>query len=216
MTRTMSPSAIRDQGAVAVLRAAAAFDYLPVCRTLADAGLEALELTLTTPGTIDALPQLRAEVPNATFGVGTVTSVAEVQAAVRAGAAFIVTPITDVTIIDAATSVNCPIVVGAFSPTEVWRAWDAGATAVKLFPAANLGPSYIAQLRGPFPDLEVMPSGGVGIDDIPAWIGAGAGSVSLGGPLLGDAFRGGDLDALRDRALRTLEAVRSARERVPR
>jgi 2-dehydro-3-deoxyphosphogluconate aldolase/(4S)-4-hydroxy-2-oxoglutarate aldolase len=82
-----------------------------------------------------------------------------------------------------------------------------GATAVKVFPASTVGAGYVSQLRGPFPDIEVIPSGGVDIDDVPAWIRAGALAVSLGGPLLGDAFKGGDLQELKGRARRVRDLV---------
>ena len=82
----------------------------------------------------------------------------------------------------------------------------------QIFPASTVGPGYIAQLRGPFPDLQVIPSGGVGIEDAAAWISAGALAVSLGGPLLGDAFHGGDLGALRSRAARVTALVAEARQ----
>ncbi|MGW7290989.1 hypothetical protein ACWGIB_01190 [Streptomyces xiamenensis] len=93
--------------------------------------------------------------------------------------------------------------------------WAAGAAAVKIFPAATVGPDYLRQLSGPFPGLSTMPSGGVGLDDIPGWIRAGAAAVSLGGPLLGDALRGGDTGALRERARRAIGQVAAAR-RSPR
>jgi 2-dehydro-3-deoxyphosphogluconate aldolase/(4S)-4-hydroxy-2-oxoglutarate aldolase len=93
-------------------------------------------------------------------------------------------------------------------------AWSLGATAVKLFPASVVGPGYIGQLRGPFPDLPVIPSGGVSIQDAPTWIRAGALAVSLGGPLLGDAFKGGDLAALTERAAEVTRLVALAQNRM--
>jgi 2-dehydro-3-deoxyphosphogluconate aldolase/(4S)-4-hydroxy-2-oxoglutarate aldolase len=101
-----------------------------------------------------------------------------------------------------------PIVPGGFTPTELFASWSAGASAVKVFPAGRLGPGYLKDLRGPFPDIEVVPSGGVDLDSAAQWLAAGATAVSVGGPLLGDAFHGGDLDALRDRA-RAFVAVAS-------
>ncbi len=103
-----------------------------------------------------------------------------------------------------------PVFPGGLTPTELYRGWSAGASAVKLFPASAVGPGYIGQLLGPFPDIQIVPSGGVGIDDAAGWIAAGAVAVSLGGPLLGDVFTGGDVAALTDRALRLIELVRGA------
>jgi 2-dehydro-3-deoxyphosphogluconate aldolase / (4S)-4-hydroxy-2-oxoglutarate aldolase len=92
-----------------------------------------------------------------------------------------------------------PIVPGGLTPTELFASWSAGAAAVKIFPANQVGPGYLKDLRGPFPGIAAVPSGGVDLLGAKAWLEAGAAAVSVGGPLLGDALRGGDLDALRDR-----------------
>jgi 2-dehydro-3-deoxyphosphogluconate aldolase/(4S)-4-hydroxy-2-oxoglutarate aldolase len=99
-----------------------------------------------------------------------------------------------------------PVFPGGLSPTELAAGWDAGATAVKIFPAQTVGAGYLKHLRGPFPDLEAIPSGGVDLDATREWLDAGAVAVSIGGPLLGDALKGGDLAALRDRC-RAVRAV---------
>ena len=95
---------------------------------------------------------------------------------------------------------------GGLTPTELAAGWNAGATAVKIFPAQTVGAGYLKHLRGPFPDLEAIPSGGVDLDATREWLEAGAVAVSIGGPLLGDALKGGDLGALRNRC----RAVRAA------
>lgn len=209
--RPALPDAVVRGGVVAVLRAEDADRYLPVCRALVAGGVTALEVTLTTPGTLDALPALRAALPEAHIGVGTVLTERDLRASVGAGAAFLVTPVADPGLVEAAVREGTPIVPGALTPTEVHTVWAAGAAAVKIFPAATVGPDHLRQLSGPFPGLSTMPSGGVGLDDIPAWIRAGAGAVSLGGPLLGDALRGGDTGALRERARRAIGQVAAAR-----
>jgi 2-dehydro-3-deoxyphosphogluconate aldolase/(4S)-4-hydroxy-2-oxoglutarate aldolase len=190
---------------VAVLRAQHANEYAPVVDALIRGGVLSVELTLSTAGVFEELPRLRERFgDDAELGVGTVTTAAEAEAALDAGAAYLVTPITDVPVIEIATRRGVPVFPGGFTPTELYRGWSAGATAVKVFPASKLGPGYVSDLRGPFPAIQVIPSGGVGIADAAAWIEAGAIAVSLGGPLVGDAFRGGDLEALTQRA----EAVR--------
>jgi 2-dehydro-3-deoxyphosphogluconate aldolase/(4S)-4-hydroxy-2-oxoglutarate aldolase len=211
----MDPSpALLETGVVAVLRAPAAEAYLPVVRALVESGVRCIELTLTTAGTIDALPELLAALPaEAEVGVGTVLTVENVIAATRAGAAFLVTPSSDPAVIRAAVERGVPIYPGAFTPSEVAANWAAGAAAVKLFPASTVGPGFIGHLHGPFPGLPVVPSGGVTLEQIPAWIDAGAIAVSLGGPLLGAAFRDGDLDALRARAHTAVRAVAETRGR---
>lgn len=197
-----APSAIlRRTRVVAVLRAVHASEYRPVIQALVDGGVLSIELTLSTAGVIDELPRLRTEFGRSVeIGVGTVTTPGQAHAAMDCGADYLVTPITDPDIIEAAVKRGIPIFPGGLTPTELHRGWALGSTAVKLFPAATVGPSYIAQLRGPFPEIEVVPSGGVAIEDASAWIHAGALAVSLGGPLIGDAFAGGSLAALTKRA----------------
>jgi 2-dehydro-3-deoxyphosphogluconate aldolase / (4S)-4-hydroxy-2-oxoglutarate aldolase len=193
---------------IVVARASRAEDYAPVLATLAEAGIRSVELTLTTPGTIAILPALAAEFgATLDLGVGTVTDRAQLRAAVDAGARYLVTPITSRELVADAVDAGVPIVPGGFTPTELFASWSAGASAVKIFPAGRLGPGYLADLRGPFPDIAAVPSGGVDRDAAVAWLQAGAAAVSVGGPLLGDAFRGGDPRALRDRAAAFVEAT---------
>lgn len=205
--RRIHPSAaLLSSPVIAVLRAGRAVDYAPVVATLAQAGIRSIEVTLSTPGTLDHLERLRSSIPNEIeIGVGTVTNVVEAIAAIEAGADFLVTPVMDTLIIEASAAAGIPVYPGGLTPTELHAGWSAGATAVKVFPATVVGPDYVSQLRGPFPNIEVIPSGGVGIDEITAWMKAGALAVSLGGPLIGDAFHGGSMVSLRDRAERALE-----------
>lgn len=209
-----TPREIDRTGIVAVLRAPSADAYGSVARTLIDAGVTCIELTLTTPNTLESLDRLRHDLPeNAEIGIGSIRTVEQARSAVSAGASFIVTPIVDLAVLAFAREYAIPVYPGALTPTEVNSAWLNGASAVKLFPAATVGPGYIAQLHGPFPGLPLLPSGGVALDDIGAWIAAGAVAVSLGGPLLGDAFGGEPLNRLGERAERALALVQEARAR---
>jgi 2-dehydro-3-deoxyphosphogluconate aldolase / (4S)-4-hydroxy-2-oxoglutarate aldolase len=108
-------------------------------------------------------------------------------------------------VIDLAVRNQIAVFPGGLTPTELAAGWNAGATAVKIFPAQTVGAGYLKHLRGPFPDLQAVPSGGVDLHAAGEWLNAGAVAVSIGGPLLGDALKGGDLGALRDRC----RAVRS-------
>lgn len=196
---------------VAVLRAGHAREYAPVIAALADGGVRSIELTLSTAGVFELLPGLISGFGDQIeIGVGTITTAAEARRAIDAGARFLVTPVTDVGIVRAAVERGIPVFPGGLTPTELLAGWRAGATAVKVFPASTVGTGYISQLRGPFPDLQVIPSGGVAIEDAPAWIRAGAMAVSLGGPLIGDAFKGGDLGGLTRRAERVSGLVAEA------
>ena len=195
-----SPALLRNP-VIAVLRAEHADRYAPVIDSLVTGGITSIELTLSTPGALEELPRLLKRFrDSAEIGVGTVTRPEQARRAIDAGAAYIVTPVMDLATVRLCAESNIAVYPGGLTPTELLAGWNAGATAVKLFPASAVGAGYIGQLRGPFPDLQVIPSGGVGIADVPLWIEAGALAVSLGGPLLQDAFTGGDPQQLIQRA----------------
>ena len=192
---------------IAVLRAPQVSAVAPVCDVLAEEGILSLELTLTTPGLLEALPELVDRYANtADIGVGTILTESEAQRAMDSGAQYLVTPTMNLPVIRLAVERQIAVFPGGLTPTELSNGWNAGATAVKIFPAETVGAGYLKHLRGPFPDLEAMPSGGVDLDAAGEWLNAGAVAVSIGGPLLGDALKGGDLGALRDRC-RAVRAV---------
>jgi 2-dehydro-3-deoxyphosphogluconate aldolase/(4S)-4-hydroxy-2-oxoglutarate aldolase len=200
--------ALQKNPIVAVLRARHARDYAPVVDALLNGGIRSIELTLSTEGVFDALPQLLKQFgPDADIGIGTITTPDETARALDGGARFVVTPVTDTSIVAACVARDVPVYPGGLTPTELLAGWKAGATAVKVFPASTVGPGYLAQLRGPFRDLQVIPSGGVGMAEATAWITAGALAVSIGGPLLQDAFTGGDPAGLSRRARELREVV---------
>ncbi|MFC4005224.1 bifunctional 4-hydroxy-2-oxoglutarate aldolase/2-dehydro-3-deoxy-phosphogluconate aldolase [Prauserella oleivorans] len=191
---------------IVVIRGESAADYVPVIDTMIEAGVRSFELTLTTPRTFAALPGLVERYgARADIGIGTVTRPVDVDAAVDGGAHYLVTPVSDLTVVDRALERDIAIVPGGLTPTELFSTWNRGVAAVKLFPAGQVGAGYLKDLRGPFPDLTVIPSGGVDLEAARAWLSAGAAAVSVGGPLLGDALKGGELGALAARARRFVE-----------
>jgi 2-dehydro-3-deoxyphosphogluconate aldolase / (4S)-4-hydroxy-2-oxoglutarate aldolase len=192
---------------IAVLRASHVSALAPVCDVLVEEGILGLELTLTTPDLLGALPDLvHRYADTADVGVGTILTESDAERAVECGARFLVTPTMNLPVVRLAVQRQVAVFPGGLTPTELAAGWDAGATAVKIFPAETVGAGYLKHLRGPFPDLEAMPSGGVDLDATREWLAAGAIAVSIGGPLLGDALKGGDLDVLRDRC-RAVRAV---------
>jgi 2-dehydro-3-deoxyphosphogluconate aldolase / (4S)-4-hydroxy-2-oxoglutarate aldolase len=196
-------------GVVAVLRAPTADGFAAVADVLVGAGITAIEVTLTSQGAMDALAGLRRQLPShAVVGAGTILTADQAKASVDAGAAFLVSPVLDP---DLLNSLGVPFYPGALTPTEVFTAHRAGAPLVKLFPAATVGPRYVKDLHGPLPGVRIMPTGGIAIGDVAAWLTAGASAVGLGGPLLGDAASGGSLIGLADRARRAADAVVFAR-----
>jgi 2-dehydro-3-deoxyphosphogluconate aldolase/(4S)-4-hydroxy-2-oxoglutarate aldolase len=192
---------------VAILRAAGAGRFLEVGRVLYEAGVRGIEVTLTSEGALEAFGRLREELlGDALLGVGTVRSVADAELAVAAGAGYLVAPDLRPEVVGWAVERGLPVVPGALTPTEVAAAWAAGATAVKVFPVSAVGgPAYVKAVRAPLPEVPLVPTGGVGIDDIGDYLDAGAAAVGLGSPLLGDAGDpGGDLAALAARARRAV------------
>lgn len=202
-------AAIVRSGVVAVLRASTADGFAAVADVLVEAGITAIEVTLTSRGAIDALAGLRRHLPPvAVVGAGTVLTSDQAKAAADAGAAFLVSPVLD---LELSGGAGVPFYPGGLTPTEIFRAHTAGAPLVKLFPAAAVGPRYLKDLHGPLPDVRIMPTGGIDIADVATWLGNGASAVGLGSPLIGDAAAGGSLAALAERARRAADAVAFAR-----
>jgi 2-dehydro-3-deoxyphosphogluconate aldolase / (4S)-4-hydroxy-2-oxoglutarate aldolase len=195
---------------VAILRAENADRAEAVVDVLVEAGVRSLELTLTTRGALEVVERLAARVPtDVEVGVGTVLTAGDVDRAVDAGATFVVSPSVEPEVIAAALRRGVASYPGAFTPTEIAAAWKAGASAVKLFPAGQLGPGYLKDVRAPLPDIPVVPTGGVDIASVGDWLAAGAVAVGMGGPLIGDALAAdGDLRALAERAAAAIAAAR--------
>ena len=202
-------AAVVRSGIVAILRAPTADYFASVGEVLVEAGITAVEVTLTSHGAIDALAGLRRQLPGSVaVGAGTVLTAEDAKAAVGAGAEFLVSPVLDVPLV---ASSPVPFYPGTSTPTEMYEAHKAGAPLVKLFPAAGLGPRFLRDVRGPLPQLKVMPTGGIKIEDIADWLFAGAQAVGVGSPLVGDAVIGGSLTALAARARHAVSAVAFAR-----
>ncbi|MDH6484466.1 bifunctional 4-hydroxy-2-oxoglutarate aldolase/2-dehydro-3-deoxy-phosphogluconate aldolase [Streptomyces sp. SAI-127] len=196
---------------MAILRSTDASGLPAVARALAAGGVTCLEVTLTTAGALDALTRIRAELgPDVAVGAGTVITGGQARDALAAGAEFLVAPVVDTAVIRHAADRGIPCYPGAWTPTEAWQAWQAGAAAVKLFPASTGGPAHLRQLRAPLPDIPLVAVGGVGIDEARAYLDAGACAVGIGSPLLRGADRDPTaqaLDALTTRARTLLDAV---------
>ncbi|GAA2477485.1 bifunctional 4-hydroxy-2-oxoglutarate aldolase/2-dehydro-3-deoxy-phosphogluconate aldolase [Winogradskya humida] len=207
VSEEITESVVRS-GVVAVLRAPTADYFAAVGDVLVEAGITALEVTLTCEGAIDAIAGLRRQLPpHVALGAGSVLTLDDAKASVDAGAAFLVSPV----LVPGLDGFGVPFYPGAFSPTEIYNASRAGAPLVKLFPASAVRPRYLKDLHAPLPGLRIMPTGGIEISDIATWLSAGAAAVGLGSPLVGDAVRGGSLAALARRARHAADAVAYAR-----
>lgn len=197
---------------VAILRAPDASRFLSASEILYAAGFRCVEFTLTTQGALDAIAAVGAALPDdLIIGVGTVRTPDQVEAAIDAGAAFCVSQIFRDPLVAAAHARGVPFFPGALTPTEIVAAWESGVAAVKVSPIGPVGGlDYFANVRGPLPEIPLMPTGGVGIDEIADYLRQGAVAVGLSGALFGDALLpAGALEGLADRAKRAVAEMRS-------
>ena len=207
--RPAIPDLLRTHKVIAIGRNIAAAKAPRVGEALVAGGVHVMELTLNEPEdaalrSIEALAKA-ADGLGALVGAGTVLSVAAARRAVEAGARFIVSPHTDREIVAWCAQAGVPVFPGALSPTEIHAAWSAGASAVKLFPAAAVGPGYLKQIAGPFPQIPFVPTGGVTAETAADWMAVGAVAVGMGGWLIGD----GEAEGITARARQVSEAVRA-------
>ena len=183
-TREETLRQLADAAVVAVIRARSGNGAFHAAEAIARGGINAIEITFTTPDAAHVIAELRKTQPDdVILGAGTVTSEAQAEAAVAAGAQFIVTPGTPPALGRAVVQTGAVTVLGALTPTEGMMVAELGGDAVKIFPASLGGPSYLKALRGPFPDLKLIPTGGVAVDNLGEWLGAGALCVGAGGEL---------------------------------
>jgi 2-dehydro-3-deoxyphosphogluconate aldolase/(4S)-4-hydroxy-2-oxoglutarate aldolase len=207
---------LRDVGIVPVIRAESADAALAVVEALADAGLTVAEITMTVPNAIQVIAAVAKRFGDRVLvGAGTVTKAETADWAADAGAAFIVTPCLVPEVIDASRRADVAVIPGALTPTEIFEAFRRGADMVKVFPVQNVGgAAYLRALRGPFPTIPLVPTGGVTLDNVRDMFDAGAAAVGVGGELVSrDALARRDYASIGALAERFLAAVKSARER---
>jgi len=204
-------SVILETRLVAVVRMKSA-EVLPAAvDALRRGGVRAIEVTLTTPGALAVIGELAAtKSPGELIGAGTVLDASAAERAMDAGADFIVSPVLDPEIVRACRARDVFVSAGGLTPTEILAAWRAGADVVKVFPATSAGPKYFKDLKGPFPEIKLMPTGGVSLENAADFIRNGACAVALGTSLLdADLVRSRDWDGIAVRAARLLESLRA-------
>ena len=201
-------------GVVAVIRLQDGSRLRAVVDALAAGGITSLEVTMTVPRAIELIGEIAPTLPPGfLIGAGTVVDAETARAAIDAGARFIVGPVFRPAVIEAAHAAGAAAMPGCFSPTEILAAWEAGADLVKVFPATALGPAYFKDLRGPMPQVRLMPTGGVSLENAGDWIRAGAVAIGVGGALVDPKLvAAGNYGGITERAKRFIERVRTARE----
>ncbi|QGN31957.1 bifunctional 4-hydroxy-2-oxoglutarate aldolase/2-dehydro-3-deoxy-phosphogluconate aldolase [Microlunatus sp. Gsoil 973] len=182
-TLPRSLRAVGVAGVIAVLRAPTSEAAVAAAEALIAGGVTAIEVTYSTPGAAAAIAQIRQEFPDAVVGAGTLTRRPQVSEAATAGAQFLVSPGTAPELVRFMADTGVPTLSGALTPTELMAARELGVAGIKIFPGSLVGPSYLKALRGPFPDVPLMPTGGVSPDNLGEWIAAGAFAVGAGGEL---------------------------------
>lgn len=217
MTDILTAAELEEIGLIAIVRTDTEADFGRVAEALAEGGIRAMEITLNTPGALPAIGAIRRALsPTMRVGAGTILRPEDAHAAHKAGAEFIVTPTLQPDTIAFCRQNTLPIACGCMTPTEALAAHRAGADFIKLFPAEGLGPGYIRALLAPLPFLKIIPTGGVSLDNLAAFIQAGSAGVALGGNLVGKAvLRDRDWAGLTAMARGYVQALAVARAAMP-
>ena len=204
-----------DKCIVAVVRADSGGEELSrVVEAVAAGGVPCIEVTMTTPGALECIETTAKNLAGADvlLGVGTVLDSETCRMAILAGAQYVVTPTLSIPVIQMARRYGKPVFAGAYTPTEILMAWENGADFVKVFPASIGGPDYIKALKGPLPQVPLVPTGGVELDNIGAFLKAGASALGVGGNLVSKKLVAArDYKGLTENAQRFADAVRAAK-----
>jgi 2-dehydro-3-deoxyphosphogluconate aldolase/(4S)-4-hydroxy-2-oxoglutarate aldolase len=216
MSRELILKRILDGGVVAVVRSESSESLVSVVKALADGGVTAAEITFTVPDAVEVIRRVRREIGDAVvLGAGTVLDPETARAALFAGAEYIVAPTVNLDVIRLCRRYDKVVMPGAFTPTEVVTAWEAGADVVKVFPADVGGPAYLKALRGPLPQIRVMPTGGVDLSTAENFLKAGACCLGVGSALVEPkAIAAGDFGRIRDLASQYASLVTRVRSEL--
>lgn len=205
---------ILDTGIVAVIRAQNSDQLVDVAKALRDGGVKAIEVTMTTPNALEVINTVSNLMKNdCVIGVGTVLDPETARAALLAGAEYVVSPTLNLDTIKMCRRYSAVCVPGAYTPTEILTAWEAGADIVKVFPATSLGPNYFKDVLGPLPQIRLSPTGGVSLETVVDFIKAGACCVAVGGNLVSKkALAEKDWAGVANTAKQYIELIKQARE----
>lgn len=208
--------ALTHPGVIAVIRANSSSQLMHVAEALKKGGVTSMEVTMTTPNALEVIQEVTRKYGDAILmGVGTVLDPETCNAALLAGAEFVVTPIMRPDVIQLCRRHGRPIVCGAYTPTEILIAWENGADFVKVFPADNLGPSYIKAVKAPLPQVEIIPTGGVDLNTAGEFIKAGCAAVAAGSSLVSkQILEAKDWNELTSTASKFVETVSKARSEL--
>jgi len=204
---------IADAGVIAVIRAPSTDVLVDIAKALLAGGIPAIEVTMSTPNAIAGIEMLASKFgEQCVMGVGTVLDAKTANDAIKAGSQFVVSPMFDEAIVSATKEAGKISIPGAFTVSEIMRAWRAGGDVIKVFPSTSLGPTYFKDVLAPLPQLKLTPTGGVDVKNAGEWIKAGAVFVGAGSALVSkDAMAKGDWRAIESNARAFVEAIKAAR-----
>jgi 2-dehydro-3-deoxyphosphogluconate aldolase/(4S)-4-hydroxy-2-oxoglutarate aldolase len=214
MSRNTHLLQVIDSGIVAVVRSPDSRQLVEVVSALAEGGVTVVEITFSVPNALDVLRQVRQTLGDRVLlGAGTILDVETGRAALLAGAEYLVSPTLNLDVIRMCHRYDKLVMPGAFTPTEILTAWEAGADIVKVFPAEVVGPAFFKAMRGPLPQIRLMPTGGVDLSTAAAFLQAGACCLGIGSQLIEPrAIAEGNFARLRDLARQYVAVVRQARQ----
>ncbi|RKX99418.1 2-dehydro-3-deoxyphosphogluconate aldolase [Candidatus Poribacteria bacterium] len=204
---------IEDRGVIAVIRASSSEELVDVAAAIKEGGVDVIEVTMTTPNALKVIEEVRAKFGDEVLlGVGSVLDAETARAAMLAGAEFVVSPVVKPDVIEICHRYGKVVMPGALTPTEILIAWESGADYVKVFPASAVGPEYIKAVKAPLPQVELIPTGGVNVQNAGEFIKAGAIALGVGGALVSKkAIAERNFKLLTETARKLIEEVRKAR-----
>ena len=213
MNKQQTLDEIKTLGLVAVIRGPSPDLTLKMVEALVAGGVKGIEITYSTPNAVEVVKMLKTQFADQILlGMGTLTQSAQADEAVQAGAQFLVSPICEPELGKAMTDTGLPVMIGALTPTEVYQAFQLGSDVVKLFPGSLTGPSYVKALKGPFPHIPIMPTGGVSATNVGEWFAAGVFAVGAGSELCPPALaKAGRFTEITQMAADFVQAVKKAR-----
>jgi 2-dehydro-3-deoxyphosphogluconate aldolase/(4S)-4-hydroxy-2-oxoglutarate aldolase len=213
MSKLSTLQHILDSGIVAIVRSPDSGQLVEVCRALIDGGVSVVEITMTVPDALDVVRAVRRGLGDrVVLGAGTILDPETGRAALLAGAEYLVAPTLNLDVIRLCQRYDRPVMPGCFTPTEILTAWEAGADVVKVFPAEVLGPAFFKAMRGPLPQVRLMPTGGVDLSTAADFLKAGACCLGVGSQLVEPkAVAERDFDRIRELARQYVQIVRQAR-----
>jgi 2-dehydro-3-deoxyphosphogluconate aldolase/(4S)-4-hydroxy-2-oxoglutarate aldolase len=216
MSKEADLKRVLDCGIVAVIRSPDSQQLVEVASALADGGVTVIEITMSVPDALDVLRRVRQALgERVLLGAGTVLDPETARAVLLAGAEYIVAPTVNLDVIRLCQRYDKLVMPGAFTPTEILTAWEAGADIVKVFPADVVGPAFFKAMRGPLPHIRLMPTGGVDLDSAASFLRAGACCLGVGGQLVEPkAVAERNFDRIRDLARKYVSIVRQVREQA--